>query len=134
MDSLDGNISQSTIGTKLKKIPCFIVLGNHDHNLRSYIGVNPSEGIAVASNEVMHTYLNAEGKLDPAKIKYLSQSFLNLKTLLEGKYQWFLPNRFYEFTYKDKTFLMLDSNHIGEDFIEYKYIISNCSFLYPDLR
>jgi hypothetical protein len=109
----------------------FQVLGNHDCNRhqKSYIHSSASRflfnffpairGIEVAANIIAHTYSNSEGLYDPSRFDYLTQPYINLETLLKNKYQSFLPSRCYEFTYKGTTFLMMDSNHIGDDFIKY---------------
>jgi hypothetical protein len=99
----------------------FTVLGNHDCN-RHKLSIG-AKGISIAMNEVAHTYLNSNGLYDPKKYKYLSQPYINLKTLKEKNCQWFMPSPFYEITYKGTTFLMMDSNHIGADFIEYKKLL-----------
>jgi hypothetical protein len=113
-----------------KKNIYFHVLGNHDCNRhRMSTLFNLTRGISVAANEIAHTYLNSRGEYEPAKLAYLSQPFISLETLSKNNFHWFLPSRCYEFTYKGTTFLMLDSNHIGEDYIEYQDIINKIKLL-----
>lgn len=103
----------------LKKKCFFIALGNHDHNLRNYIGVNPDEGIAVAANEVAHTYLNESQEFDPEKLKYLSQKYIDLETLNEN-YHWMMPSRFYALHHQESNteFFFLDSNTYLHEYSE----------------
>ncbi|MBV8801438.1 MAG: hypothetical protein JO131_00460 [Gammaproteobacteria bacterium] len=108
-----------------------LVLGNHDcerHKLSTITNKNralsKNEGISIGANEVAHTYLNSQGQFDQAKYDYLNQPYISLEKLAELKCQWFMPSRFYEVTYKNTTFLMLDSNHIAIDFLEYHDLLA----------
>lgn len=103
----------------------FTVLGNHDCNLDWSSNPLVIYGIQRAANEIAHTYLNSDGQFDQSKYDYLNQPYINLERLLEEKYHWFLPSRFYDITYKGNTFLMLDSNHFAVDYLKYREICTN---------
>lgn len=102
----------------------FVILGNHDHNLRNYIGVEPAKGIEIASNEVAHTYLDQESKFSREKIQYLNNTHIDIETLEKEDYHWVMPSRFYTIYQPESNtdFFFLDSNTFLHDYLQLQII------------
>lgn len=97
----------------LQRIPCFVILGNHDENLHNLS--TGEKGISIGMHQVAHTYLPlTENQTTQLLFQLYNQNELNLDTLPK----WNMPSRFYALVLGNTQLFCIDSNTYVSDFLK----------------
>jgi hypothetical protein len=98
----------------LRKIPFFVIQGNHDQNRHSANFFGDS-GVSVGMYQVAQTYTSTE-RITTEKLQEIyNQDQLDLDTLPK---LWNMPSRFYALVYGDTQIFCIDSNTYVSDFLK----------------
>lgn len=85
----------------LRETPFFFLLGNHDCNYQRVTGLAPGKGEEIAINQVKHTCIKLNDKLeydlekveyDQEKLKIIQQTELDKETLIKANFHWIMPS------------------------------------------
>lgn len=103
----------------LAGIPCFIIPGNHDHNIhRGIYGTrNGQIDLQKIAAQVLHTYIDAGGNIIPERAHLFKQQKLDLEKLPA----WVMPSCYYSFDLEDCNieFFMVDSNTYLRSYLQH---------------
>lgn len=94
-------------------VPFFVILGNHDYNLHFLWQNRGMLDQNTMGMQVMHTYVDENGKVDDNKLALYQSPSLNLSQLP----QWNMPSRFYAWSYHGVDFYFIDSNTYIKDYL-----------------
>lgn len=104
---------------KICGVPCFIIPGNHDYNIWSRGTKHGERDEKKIIAQVMHNYLDKDGKFDPVKIEQYKKAELDLAELMKSKQIWNMPSRFYALKPAEGVELvLLDSNTLMTEYVE----------------
>lgn len=98
----------------LRKIPIFVIQGNHDQNRHS-ANLFGESGISVGMHQVAHTYTPTEKHTTEKLQELYNQDQLDLDSLPK---KWNMPSRFYSLVYGDTQLFCIDSNTYVSDFLK----------------
>lgn len=97
--------------------PCFIIPGNHDHNIhRGIYGTrNGDIDFQKIASQIKHTYIDKDGAFIPERERLFNEKILSLSQLPK----WNMPRRYYSFDIEKKAieFFMLDSSTYVKDYL-----------------
>lgn len=94
-------------------LPCFVALGNHDHNFHR-MGFG-AKGPEVAERQVQHSYLPDTLYTTNDKVKLYSSDQLDLKKLP----LWNMPSRYYAIRSGSTQIFILDTNTYAKDYLAF---------------
>lgn len=109
------DIYQSPELTVLRNIPCFLIAGNHCHNIFRFGGDRGwNIDFQRIEAQIKHTFFT-NGEKDSAKEMLYEQVQLDLSTLQP----WNMPRRFYKLIYKTVELYFLDTNTYVRDYLNH---------------
>ena len=99
------------------KIPCFVILGNHDENIHGLSSFEPEQGVKRGMHQVAHSYFPTTNYPNtPAKQSLYNSDVLDLATLPK----WNMPSRAYSLHCDKVQIFCIDSNTYVSDYLQLK--------------
>ncbi|VVC75225.1 3',5'-cyclic adenosine monophosphate phosphodiesterase CpdA [Aquicella siphonis] len=109
------------LGT-ISKIPCFVILGNHDENLHKLGVLEAEKGVSRGMHQVAHTYLPRTKKYPTTEsLQQLYRSHTDDEVVdldLDNLPSWNMPSRTYSLISGDTQIFCIDSNTYVSDYLK----------------